>query len=261
MKSFCTLILSLLVAVSAGAAPKAAAAGQTKLTWWGHAAWYLETPAGTRIAIDPWFNNPKAPKNKPWPGLDLLLVSHGHFDHVGDTVALDKKNHVQVIGCYELISQLGVETPVGANIGGTIKFRDVTIHLVEAVHSSGFTPDTNDKKAPPLYGGAPVGFVIEIENGPTIYHAGDTGVFKDMELIGSIYKPSIALLPIGGFYTMDPDLAAIAAGMLKARTIVPMHFGTFPALAGTPAELKTALKKRAPSSNMVEFLPGETKTF
>jgi L-ascorbate metabolism protein UlaG (beta-lactamase superfamily) len=133
---------------------------------------------------------------------------------------------------------------------------DVTVTIVEAVHSSGFTPEG---KTEAVYGGTPVGFIIQIANGPTLYHAGDTGAFKDMELIADLYKPTVALLPIGGHFTMDPTLAAQAAKMLKVKTVIPMHFGTFPLLKGTPEELRTALKKTAPTSTVLEFQPGETK--
>jgi L-ascorbate metabolism protein UlaG (beta-lactamase superfamily) len=251
------LALTLTVASAAQAAPKAAAA-KTDFTWWGHAAWVIKTPAGTTIAIDPWLRNPKAPAGMAWPEkVDVILVTHGHGDHVGDTIELAKKTGAQVVGCYELTSLLGVDKAIGGNVGGTVEINDVKIHFVEAVHSSGYSPDG---KSAPQYGGAPVGYVVEIKDGPTFYHAGDTNYFADMELIGSRLHPSIALLPIGGHYTMGPEGAAFAAKLLKVKTVIPMHFGTFPVLTGTPEALRTALKKESPKSTVLEFKPGETKS-
>jgi len=256
IRALCSFVLAMAFATVATAADKAPK-GKTEFTWWGHAAWIVKTPAGTTIAIDPWLKNPKAPADAKWPEkVDVILVTHGHGDHVGDTAELAKKTGAQVVGCYELTSLIGAEKSVGGNVGGTVTINDVTIHFVEAVHSSGYSPDG---KSAPQYGGAPVGYVIEVKDGPTFYHAGDTGFFKDMELIGSEYKPSIALLPIGGHFTMDPTGAALAAKMLKVKTVVPMHFGTFPMLTGTPDQLKDALKKSHTSANVVEFKPGETK--
>jgi L-ascorbate metabolism protein UlaG (beta-lactamase superfamily) len=252
-------LVALLVAGVALAQPPAKAAGKTEVTWWGHAAFVLKSPQGAVIAIDPWLSNPKAPKDAQWPAqVDAILISHGHFDHVGDSVQLAKKTNAKVIGAFELVGQLGVGgQAVGMNIGGSIKVKDVTIHLVPAMHSSGFGQDP----ANPKYGGNPVGFVLQIDNGPTLYHAGDTGLFTDMAMIADVYHPSVAMLPIGGHFTMDPALAAIATKMLKVKTVVPMHFGTFPALAGTPAELTAAIKKEHGTAKVMELTPGKTQTF
>lgn len=220
-----------------------APAGKAELTWWGHAAFILHTPGGATIAIDPWLKNPNAPKDAAWPEqVDAILVTHGHFDHVGDTKELQQKTGAQVYGSYELINLLGLpqEKGVGANAGGTFKVKDVTIHFVEAVHSSGYVAD---EKSPAQYAGAPVGYVLQIDNGPTLYHAGDTGEFSGMSLIAERFKPTYALLPIGGHFTMDPAEAAHAARLLGNPTVVPMHFGTFPLLAGTPDALGAELKK------------------
>src|SRR5262245_18142624 len=225
------------------AAPSAPAV--TTATWWGHAAWIIQTPGGATIAIDPNLDNPMAPKIEQPKVVDAILVTHGHGDDVGNTADLAKKTGAKVITSFELATLIGAANSEGMNIGGTTTVKDATTHVVEALHSSGFGQD----KAGPKYGGSAMGFVIEIPKGPVIYHAGDTDVFSGMALIAERYHPTVALLPIGGHFTMDPTGAALAAKMLKVKTVVPMHFGTYPALlTGTPDELAAALKKQKVSA-------------
>ncbi|GGH12716.1 metal-dependent hydrolase [Silvibacterium dinghuense] len=227
----------------------------TSITWLGHASALITTAQGTQILIDPFFaQSPTFPKDYVLPEkLDLVLLTHGHFDHIADAEPLAKQYKSQVVGMVELAGWLaskGVENTVGMNLGGTYRFKDVAITMVEAKHSASI--QDGDKT---LYAGVAAGFILTIDNGPVIYHAGDTSLFSDMKLIGELYQPEIGLLPIGDHYTMGPKAGAIAAQYLGLKTVIPIHWGTFPGLTGTPAELR---KHLATGIEITELAPGET---
>jgi L-ascorbate metabolism protein UlaG (beta-lactamase superfamily) len=208
-----------------------------RITWLGHATVLIQTAKGTNILIDPFIqNNPKYPKSFELPSkIHYILLTHGHGDHISDAAPVAKKHGSTVVAIYELadyIAKQGVEKTIGMNLGGTVKLDDVSVTMVLAHHSSGAQDQQGTH-----YVGIAAGYVIETGDGPVLYHAGDTNVFGDMRIIGELYQPEIAMLPIGGFYTMDPKEAAYAARLLGAKTILPIHWGTFPALTGTPQEL------------------------
>jgi L-ascorbate metabolism protein UlaG (beta-lactamase superfamily) len=224
------------------------------VTWLGHAAFRADSPNGKRIYVDPWLENPKCPDGEKAPErVDLIAVTHGHDDHVGQTVELAKKFGCPVVALVELrkwIEDQGVEgeTPHAPNKGGTTEVEGIKITLTNAFHSSATADGT--------YAGEATGLVVEFENGTKIYFAGDTCVFGDMQLIGRIYQPDVAVLPIGGHFTMDPREAGVALELLGTKRCIPCHYGTFPLLAGTPDELR----QHAPGVEVLELQPGETTT-
>lgn len=212
-----------------------------ELTWLGHASFLLKSPGGKYLVIDPWLEgNPKCPPEfYGWDKADYILLTHGHFDHMGSAESLAKKTGAAVLCNFELASYLeskGVANTVGMNKGGTVEFGDIKITMVYADHSSGISTEHGI-----IYGGEAAGFVVTLENGLTLYHAGDTNVFGDMALIKTLYQPDVALLPIGGHFTMAPKEAAYAVRLLGAKTVVPMHYGTFDALTGRPEALADLL--------------------
>ena len=225
----------------------------TTLTWLGHAAFRVDTPGGKRVYVDPFLHgNPKCPEGEQEPErVDLIALTHGHVDHVGDTVALAQKHGCTVVAQVELAEWLGsqgVENRRDPNKGGTTEVDGVKFTLTNAHHSS--------SNAAGEYMGEPCGIVVEVEDGTTLYFAGDTCVFGDMQLIGRIYEPDVAILPIGDHYTMGPREAAVALELLGVKHCVPCHWGTFPLLTGTPQ----ALQELAPNAQVEQLDPGDSVT-
>jgi L-ascorbate metabolism protein UlaG (beta-lactamase superfamily) len=225
-----------------------------KLTWLGHATFRMETPGGKTILVDPWvMGNPMCPASEKNPQqVDIMLCTHGHGDHIGDAVEIAKKLSPRVVGIPELCGWLGkkgVKKLAEMNKGGTQTLDDIKVTMVHADHSCGI--QDGDQL---IYGGEACGYVIEFSTGLKIYHAGDTNVFGDMRIIRELYAPDLALLPIGDHYTMGPREAAYASNLLQPNTVIPMHFGTFPFLVGTPG----ALEKLVPGIEVVTLKPGVT---
>ena len=225
------------------------------ITWFGHATFVVTTPGGKRIVFDPWLTgNPKAPAGAKIDKADVICVTHGHSDHTADVVATARATGAPVLAIFELanwFSGKGVKDVVGMGIGGTVGVKDLKISMTEAVHSSSI--DDNGRF---LYAGLATGFVVRMEDDRSLYFAGDTALFGDMRLIKELYAPEIAFLPIGDHFTMGPAAAAKAAEFLGVRQIVPMHYGTFPMLTGTPDELKKLVEPRG--VDVLVLKPGET---
>ena len=221
-----------------------------EIKWLGHAAFEMKM-ADKILLIDPWLEgNPKACKKvEDLKKVDIVCVTHDHGDHLGDAVKICKQTGATFVGIYELsvyAEEQGVKDVVGINIGGTAEVKGVKITMIQAFHSASR--------------GAPVGFIINAD-GKAIYHTGDTSLFGDMRLIGEIYRPHVALIPIGGYYTMGPVEAAMAVELIKPNVVIPMHYQTFPVLAPSAEEFRKAVKERTPSVMVVVLKPGESYKF
>jgi L-ascorbate metabolism protein UlaG (beta-lactamase superfamily) len=229
---------------------------QLSFTWLGHSTFLFRSPGGKRILIEPWVaSNPACPpESKKIDALDLILITHGHSDHAGDAAAIARATGAHVIANYEICLWLeakGIQNTAPMGHGGTQTIGGIAITMVNAVHGSSALEDGRL-----VYLGHPGGYVIRFEDGLTIYFAGDTDLFGDMRLIGEMYRPAIAFLPIGDRFTMGPNAAAKAAELLGVRQVVPMHYGTFPFLTGTPTQLRELLAPRG--VQMLELKPGES---
>lgn len=254
------------------------AAQETKLKWFGHAAFSITTPGGKILLIDPWLTNPSNPEGKDGKDpltavtkVDYILLTHGHRDHVGEAVAIAKRTGAALVCNPELAANLvklvdfpkeQAETDAIMGIGGEIKIADgeVTVAMTPAVHSSSvFNPNAGPGEPERAYGGSPAGFVIIVKDGPTIYDSGDTAYFKDMEVIGETYSVDVALLNIGGHYGMEPKMAARAAQSVRARIAIPQHFGTFPGITPDASGFAAELKKL--KIKFYEMKPGDTVSF
>jgi L-ascorbate metabolism protein UlaG (beta-lactamase superfamily) len=228
-----------------------------EIQWLGHSTFKVRTPGGKRMLLDCWVDgNPACPPAlKAIDALDVMLITHGHFDHIGDAVKVAKATGATVVGIFEIchwLGQKGVANCSAMNKGGTQSVAGVQVTMVHADHSCGITEDDGSI----VYGGEAVGYVVELENGYRIYHAGDTAVFGDMRLIGELYRPDLAMLPIGDLFTMSPREAALAVRLLGVRDVIPMHWGTFPALTGTPERL-AELTADLPNLTIHRLEPGQ----
>jgi L-ascorbate metabolism protein UlaG (beta-lactamase superfamily) len=266
------LLLACALAIPAAHAAK----GQTKLHWYGQAAWKITTPSGGVILIDPWLTVPTNPDKNSIAELDrvdYILITHGHFDHVGDALEIVKKTGAKVITTTglgkNLVSMAGFpkdDVVYGGNVGGTLDLpkAGAKVMYVSAVHASELgAPQLPEAPGQPaaLASGDPVGFVIMIKGGPTIYHTGDTGVTEDMKLIPMFHHIDVMLACIGGYFTMDPVGAALAVDWVKPAHVIPMHFGTFPLLAGTPEQFRAALARYKMQGRLIVMKPGEDRSF
>jgi L-ascorbate metabolism protein UlaG (beta-lactamase superfamily) len=235
--------------------------GGTRITYLGHATFRFTTAGGEQILIDPFLtDNPQTPDDlKQVDDLDTILITHGHFDHFSDVLPVQGQTGATTVSNFEIFAYLqrqGIENAVPVQKGGTTQVGGIKVTATNAFHSSSIALDDGSL----IYGGEPLGFVIEFESGFRLYHAGDTAIFGDMQLIGELYHPDLALLPIGDQVVMSPYEAAHAARLLGVRHVVPIHYGTFPFVPGTPEQFQQHLSEIAPDVNVHVMKPGEELT-
>jgi L-ascorbate metabolism protein UlaG (beta-lactamase superfamily) len=243
---------------------------QTQLTWYGQSGFKIVTPGGKTLLIDPWLTNPVFDKGKETlaalKNVDLILLSHGHSDHVGNAVEIGKITRAKLVATFDLsaamVTALGYPNELAdiattGHFGGTLHLLDgeVSVTFVPAWHGAGVTRDDN---SPPIYGGNPSGLIVALRDGPTFYHTGDTDLFSDMALVSRFHKIDIMLVCIGDHFTMGPARAAEAVNLVGPRIAMPMHYGTFPVLTGTPEAFGEELKKREVKTELRVLKIGET---
>jgi L-ascorbate metabolism protein UlaG (beta-lactamase superfamily) len=236
--------------------PESSRPGRLAITWLGHATFLLRSPLGVRLLLDPWLStNPSCPPAwRKVDAIDLVLVTHGHADHASDVLSVGRTTGATVVAPFELavwFERKGLRQVRPMNIGGSQAIQGITVTMVPAVHSSSIDDEGQIRDMGPA-----AGYVLRLEGGLTVYFAGDTALFGDMRLIGELYAPQIAFLPIGGRFTMGPEAAARACEWLRAPQVVPMHYGTYPELAGRPARLRELVDARG--TQVLELIPGET---
>ncbi len=226
------------------------------ITWLGHSTFQITLETGEVLLTDPWLDNPKFPAGHSFSRVDVILVSHGHFDHTASVVPLAKQFGAKVVGIYEVclfVKARGVENISPMNKGGSQQAGPVKVTMTHALHSSG----VEDENGNMVYAGDPAGFVLRFADGRALYFAGDTAVFAEMALIKELYHPELAILPIGDLFTMDPVEAALACKMIGAKKVIPMHWGTFPPLTGRPEHLADLIKDQ-PGTQVWALEPGQT---
>jgi len=231
-----------------------------EFTYMGHSTFKIKSTQGKILILDPWVEgNPVCPDDlKKIDHVDILAITHAHFDHIGDSVGIGNEFQPKVVGINETciwLNAKGVENILPMNKGGTQEVDGIKFTMVHADHSCGIQEEDGSI----TYGGEAVGYVIEFENGFKVYHAGDTAVFSDMKLIAEIYQPELVMIPIGDLFTMSPVEAAYACRFLSPKYVIPMHYGTFPVLTGTPSDLRILIHDMK-DIEIIELKPGETLT-